>query len=47
MTYSANGEFVGDDSFDFQACGTIDSVLVCDTATATVGVQLGDAVADP
>ena len=47
VTYSADPDFVGDDSFDFQACGTIDSVLVCDTATATVHVESGDAVADP
>ena len=47
VTYPANGDFVGNDSFDFQACGTIDSVLVCDTATATVHVESGDAVADP
>ena len=47
VTYSADPDFVGDDSFDFQACGTIDSVLVCDTATATVHVESGEAVANP
>lgn len=45
VSYSPTADFVHDplipgdsDSFDFQACGIIDSVQVCDTATVTVVV---------
>ena len=47
VTYSPDEGFLGSDSFDFSACGTIDDVLTCDSATATVTVVSGNAVAHP
>ena len=47
VTYTPAAGYVGNDSFDFQACGTVSSVVVCSTATATLQVASGDAVADP
>ena len=37
-TYTPNSGFLGTDAFDYTACGTIESVEVCDTATATIEV---------
>ena len=38
ITYAPDSGYVGDDSFQFQACGVIASVNVCDTAVVSIHV---------
>ncbi|HEV8630563.1 MAG TPA: Ig-like domain-containing protein [Thermoanaerobaculia bacterium] len=47
VTYTPEAGFIGGDSFDFSACGTIGGTPSCDTGTATVTVVSGNAVAEP
>ena len=41
VDYTPNAGFTGADSFSFEACGEIASVLTCASATATVSVAAG------
>jgi hypothetical protein len=47
VTYTPDEGFLGGDGFEFSACGTIDGVPTCDSATAAITVASGDAVAHP
>jgi|GEM_PF-795880 len=38
VVYTPGAGYAGSDSFDFQACGVISSVTVCDTGTFSIGV---------
>ncbi|HKR67138.1 MAG TPA: Ig-like domain-containing protein [Thermoanaerobaculia bacterium] len=46
VTYTPDAAYTGTDSFQFQACGDIASVTVCDTATVSITV-LGERVESP
>src|SRR4029079_594085 len=45
VVYTPDSGFTGADSFQFQACGVVSSVNVCDSATFSINVQ--GALADP
>jgi hypothetical protein len=45
VVYTPDAGYTGPDSFQFQACGVISSVTVCDTASFNITVQT--ALADP
>jgi len=45
VDYTPDTGYVGSDAFQFQACGVIASVVVCDTASFSITVQ--EAKADP